>query len=187
MNAKETPTPEYIDYVVEIENAFIKEMEKKYKISCIGTGGSMPFNVEKMGVRFQSFERSSIEEARKMEVWGVQKFLELINSHPKIRPFLEEYPFTPKRVKVSISFRTKKGLQYTDGSPAFVFTANGRIYYRSAAMVTRMSVGGANLTDSNNPKYYPPKEETDLELIDLDEESFEDAVKIIEAQSIKSD
>ena len=187
ITAKETPTPEYLLHVKQISKPFIAEMEKKYDLICIGTGGGLSRNVEKIDIVFVAYRKSTIEESRKIIVSGVQTLVNELNTHEKIRPFLAQHPFQPNNIGISISFRNRKENHYTDGSVALVFNAKNKIFYQAATMMTRMSGGFSDLRNPKNPIHYPLKEETDLELIDLDEESFEEAVKIVEAQSKKSD
>ena len=157
ITTKETPTPEYIDYVVEIENAFIKEMEKRYGLSFTGSGGRMPYNVQKIEIIFSAFYPTTIEQAREIEVWGTKKILAMINQHEKLRPFLAEYPFTSKHIDISVAFLKDDGSRYTDGKVTYIFTANNKIFYRSAAMVTRMTNGFSDLRDPKNRSIIPLK------------------------------
>src|SRR5690349_9409056 len=86
VNGKEKKSPEYIKYVDEIVNGFIKDMENKYRLHCYGSGGSMPTDVEKIDVLFTSYKKSTVDDARRMEVHAIQELLQRINSHEKIRP-----------------------------------------------------------------------------------------------------
>src|SRR3990167_2983108 len=86
MNAKDTQSSDYLKYVHEIVDDFVKQMEKKYQLHCYGSGGSMPTDVEKIEVLFTSYNKSTIDDARKMEVDAVQELLQRINAHTKIRP-----------------------------------------------------------------------------------------------------
>src|SRR3989344_3098656 len=88
LNSKEIKSPEYIKYVDEIVCNFVKDMEEKYELHCYGSGGSMPTNVKEIEVLFISYQRSSIEDARKMEVAVIQDLLKRINNHKEIRPYL---------------------------------------------------------------------------------------------------
>ena len=65
LDAKEDKSSEYLKYVKEITDDFIKEMEQKYKLHCYGSGGRMPHDVEEISVLFMSYQKPTIQEARK--------------------------------------------------------------------------------------------------------------------------
>lgn len=145
---------DYEIFVNQIISSFANEMEKKYGLICNGHGGKMPHDVEEIEVGFILHKKASIEEARDLEVKATERFLEMINSHEKIRPFLREYPFKANRGEVSISFRTSDGIHYTDGSVAYV-------------------------TQFKNKISYCADKETSPSLILLKEEPYEEALKIV--------
>jgi hypothetical protein len=149
----------YEIYVDEVIKSFANEMFREFNLICIGDGGRMPYDVETIQVDFTEYKRRSIEEARKLEVAATERFLKIINDHEKIRPFLREFPFTPKRVQVCISFNKKNDTYYPGkNNVAYMSLINGKIYYRGY--------------DSDNQK-----------LVDLFEEPYESALKIIKSTS----
>jgi hypothetical protein len=149
---------DYEVYVNQIIQSFANEMEKTYGLVCYGHGGKMPHDVEEIKVTFNCYQHVSIEQARRLEVKATERFLEIINSNEKIRPFLREFPFKPNRGKVSISFRTADNLRYTDGSVAYV-------------------------TQFKNIISYCSDEETSPSLITLKKEPYEEALKIVNQTS----
>jgi hypothetical protein len=191
LNAKESKSPEYIKYVDEIVSSFVKDMEKKYKLHCYGSGGSMPNDVEKINVLFISRQKSTVDDARKMEVTAIQELLQRINNHEKIKPYLREYPFDTNRVGVSISFRTKTDEYPLDGSIASVFIAKNKIFYYTAEMrmsdpITTILMDKNNkpIMDENNRHIETLKPgEPEEELVPLMEEPYEEALKIVKTTS----
>jgi hypothetical protein len=177
--AKEDKSPEYIKYVDEIVNNFVKDMEKKYKLHCYGSGGSMPKDVEKIDVLFISYQKSSIEDARKIEVAAVQELLKRINNHKEIRQYLSEYPFNINNVSVSISFRTKTDDYPLDGSIASVFIAKNKIFYYTAEMKISDPLTSISLDENNKPVTKVIPGELEEELVPLMEETYEEALKIV--------
>ena len=175
---KEKP-PEYIKYVDEITNDFVQDMEKKYGLHCYGSGGSMPNDVEKIEALFTSYRKSTIEDARKMEVNGVQALLKRINSHEKIRPSLREYPFTPSRIGMLISFRMLDDRHPVDGSVALVFLAKDTIFYDAAEIKIEEPTPFIYMNEKNEVVKElvggGPREK----LVPLKEESYEEALKIL--------
>jgi hypothetical protein len=183
LNAKESEPPKYVSYVREIVKAFSLEMEKDYGLICMGSGGSMPKDVETIEVPFIAFRTAHIDEVRVIEVTAVQKLLNLINSHDKIRPFLREYPFKHNRVDVSISFRTSEDERPLDGSVALVFLARDQIFYRSAELRKGLTMPFSDCRDPNNIIVFPQKEVIEEVLVPILDESFEAAEKIVKSSS----
>lgn len=134
VSAKEAEPVDYTQYVSEVIDAFAKQMYKEYGFECGASGGSMPYDIEKISVKLIAYQSATtIERARELEITLTNRFAEIINAHEKIRPFLREYPFPPSRADVAISFREKKKLktETTENNIAFVFQANNRIYYQA--------------------------------------------------------
>jgi hypothetical protein len=90
-----------------------------------------------------------------------ERFVEVINNHEKVRPYLREHPVTAERAKINLRFCDKKGVQYCDGTVAFV------------------------LVGSDNKIYYCGSELNDLKWNDLFEEPYSEAVKIVHGEKKK--
>ncbi len=144
----------YISYTKEIVASFVDDSEKAYGLNCIGTGGKFATNVGQIDIRFLAHRRGSIEEARTLEVNMIQKLLKTLNGNEKIRPFLAEYPFKAKDLHLSISFQNEKNDYYYDESIAYVSHIKNRLFYDKADPSTK-------------------------KLIDSFEESYDEAVKIV--------
>lgn len=179
VNAEESKSPEYLNYVNEIINDFVNDIENKYELHCYGSGGSMPTDVEKIDVLFISYLKSTVADARKMELTAIQELLRRINSHEKIRPYLREYPFGSDRLHISISFRTETDDRPLDGSVALVSIVNNKIYYDAAEM--KMSNPITLTRIKNNKEWTTEIKPGELreELIPLLEEPYEEALKIV--------
>jgi hypothetical protein len=132
INAEEDESPIYTQYVAEVTSTFLKQVYKEFGIECGGSGGSMPYDVESIYVQLSAYRSATVEEARELEVILTEKFVQVINAHEKIRPFLREYPFPPSRADVSISFkkpRRKRSVSPED-DVVRVFQARNKIFYR---------------------------------------------------------
>ena len=177
MHAKERPV--YVKYVHEIVNEYIKEMEREHGLHCIGSGGGMPKDVEEVGVMFTIQKKvTSLEEARELEIAAIQKLLDHINNHPKIRPFLREYPFKYDRVRISISFTDKNNEQFTDGSITYMFQAKNNLFYCTSE---KYIAKGYQITDPDTNEVYTVPDREDYKLIDYYDEPYEEAVKKIKS------
>ncbi len=183
MNAKETQPDNYEKYVNEIVDDFVKQMKTKHQLHCYGSGGSMPKDVEKIKVLFISYQHSTVDDARKVEVDAIQELLQRINAHEKIRPYLREYPFGPNRVDISISFRTETDDRPLDGSVASVFLAKDKIFYRAAEIQMQEPTPLIYMNEKNEVVKEliggGPREK----LIPLMEETYEEALKIVRTAS----
>ena len=148
----------YIVHAKEIMNSFIEQSEKQYHLDCIGTGGRFAKNVGKIELNFIAYRKGTIEEARTLEVKMIETLLAQVNAHEKIRPFLIEYPFISKDINISVAFRKEDASSRIDGSVVYAFLARGNLIYCAK----------------------DPKNE---QLIDILEEPYEDALKIVYGKS----
>jgi hypothetical protein len=154
--------PPYIEHVVAIFRDAANQIEKELGLECIGSGGAMPRDVERIDLKFMIYQRATVEQARELEVKATEKLVKIINAHEKIRPFLREFPSPVSRTGVSISFYKKNNHPYMDGSVAYCSQIDGRIYYRAE--------------DPNNPDIYK----------EIKDEPYEEALRIIQENATKN-
>ncbi len=131
LNAKEDDHPAYTRYAREIRQIFIKQVEKEFGFHCETVGGSMPYDVEEISVKFSVDSAATVEQARELEVVLTEKFVKIINAHEKIRPFLREYPFPSSRAIVLLRFYNPPKKQSEIELVDFVYQAKSSIYYRA--------------------------------------------------------
>jgi hypothetical protein len=172
--------PEYLKYVNEIVSGFVKDTEKKHKLHCYASGGSMPNDVEKIEVFFDTHQHATVEDARKIEVDIIQSLLKRINSHEKIRPYLKEYPFKTDRIGLLISFLSKTNEHPIDGSVASVFLAKNKIFYRAAEIHIQKPTPLTYMNDKNEIVREFIEGGPRERLIPIMNESYEEALKIVE-------
>ena len=123
----------HFKYVNEVEREFKKYAYKTFGARACGSGGAMPYDVENIGVDFDIKQKVSREKARELIVTLTEKFTEIINKHEQLRPYLREYPFSPYRADVYISFCDKKGFKNKDGSVnAVIVNRDKEVCYFSA-------------------------------------------------------
>jgi hypothetical protein len=162
LDAKEDESPIYTQYVAEITRAFSKQIKKEFGLECIGNGGCMPHDVEEISIEFAAYQRATVEQARELEVKITERFVQIINAHQKIKPFLRETPFPSSRTAVGISFYRRNNTRYIDGSVAYVSQVNSKIHYRAE--------------NPNNPNVYKQ----------IRNEPYEEALKIVLSNAIKN-
>ena len=157
-------SPGYTQYVAEITRAFSKQIKKEFGLECEGNGGCMPYDVEEISIEFAAYQRATVEQARELEVKITERFIQMINAHEKIKPFLRETPFPSYRARVGISFyQRNNNIPYIDGSVAYVSQLKGKIYYRAE--------------NPDNPYVFEQ----------IKDEPYEEARKIVQSTTAKND
>ena len=117
-------------YRSQIVDTFVREMENEFGLLCIGEGGSMPYDIQEISLRFKAYQKATVEEARELLVMVTERFIQIVNAHQKIAPYLREYPATPAIADIAISFCKNNHYPYMDGSVAHALTVNNKIFYK---------------------------------------------------------
>jgi hypothetical protein len=159
IHAEEYESPDYTHYANEIIHSFSKQIKKEFGFNCEASGGSMPYDVEEISIRFSTDRQVTVGEARELEVKITEKFVECINAHEKIRPFLREYPFPANRTDVMIRFYKTKKFNLSNNNVELVFHVKNKIFYQA--------------TNRNNPNLYDT----------LKEEPYEEALRIVQSKT----
>ncbi|CDZ81076.1 hypothetical protein BN1013_01604 [Candidatus Rubidus massiliensis] len=136
-----------------------KLLEKKYNVSAMGSGGSVPEGVIKeFTLSFQKKGILTKEECRKLVVSMGLDFLHLINTNKEVRPFLYKYPFEPKDICINLFIRDEKENYVEHPNISIADLLLGNLSYETKIV----------------------NYETDtFKKISLEKESFEDALKIV--------
>jgi hypothetical protein len=109
----------------EVVRAFEKKIEGKFGLTCCGSGARMPHDIQSIDLDFETTKTATLEEARKVGVFFMEQFLATVNSDEKIRPYLREYPFTPKRVFLTLCF------QQEHNRLLYVFLVKNEVVYKT--------------------------------------------------------
>jgi hypothetical protein len=112
----------------EVITTLKQELKERFGLRCIGSGGSMPYDIQEIGVDFAYYQQVTIEEARELEIRATERFVEIINAHEGIRPYLRDYPWDYHRAAITISFRNGNGEYYSEGV-RFIFQVHEKMYY----------------------------------------------------------
>lgn len=158
---------EYSVYVNEIREAFARQMFEEMRLVCTGDRGRMHGKLEEMGLEFNAYRRATVKEARALQLMVMEKLVQAINAHEKLQPFLDEKPFTYKRVKVAIAFEGPNG-QYCDGGV-------GRV-----SNVTEL----AGAIKNRNKFFYTTIDPLTGNIVDLFDEPYEDALRLAQASPL---
>ncbi len=100
--------PIYCEMADNITAQTAKILTKRHQLDVIGTGGGCMDHVNMLALSFLIYRPLTVESAREIIVDCVEEFLFQINSNEEIRPYLKNYPFTPKELKISIFSHTEK-------------------------------------------------------------------------------
>jgi hypothetical protein len=92
-----------------VVNPFLKELETKRKIYVFGAGGGFMNDVEKINLSFCTKRIVDVEKARLLIVSITEELLKRINADKGIRPYLHNYPFTNKNLKITLHFEDNNG------------------------------------------------------------------------------
>ena len=114
--------------VHEIVDSLEKEMKEQFGLVCIGSGGSMPYDIQSIRVDFVIHKQVSIEEARELEIRATERFVEIVNAHEVVRPYLRDYPWDHNRARIIISFHRENGNDYSQGV-RFILQAKDQLFY----------------------------------------------------------
>ena len=115
--------------VGEVVDLLEKEMKEQYGLLCIGQGGGMPYDIEEIEVDFVYHHQVTIEEARELEIKSTERFVQIINNHEAIRPYLKNYPWDFHRAQVMISFRDNYGIDYPAGIRLILQARDNIVYF----------------------------------------------------------
>jgi len=148
----------YVIVINKITDRYVKDTEEKYNVSLFGSGGGMMYNVNNIFLSFHVIKEVKLEEARKMYVEMVSDLLNRINQDEEVRPYLSHFPYTAKGVSIQLVFFSHPDISPPPENIAIVSMLNGNIRY-----------------GINNPK-------TEL-YVDIHQETYDDAVRIVNSQN----
>ena len=143
-----------VKIVHKITGETAKEIYKKLDLRCVGTGGQMMYEIKSLFMAFKSSVPFEIDQARNLLVQCVQIYLKNINASKKIQPYLSNYPFENKNIRISIHCPVDgNGLEHL----FYVTIRNGTISYQK-----------------DRGREIPSET--------IHEETYEEALKILESQ-----
>ncbi len=137
-----------------------QEIRKKYHMQCQAVGGNLSDGLKEFGFLFTSNKRTTLEEARKLEVGITNTILNKINANEKLRAYLATYPFPVGRTHVRLKFQNSEWGDPLDNSLYSVCQTNDHIQYHYREAI----------------KEDAP---TILDAILIKEESYDDALQIL--------
>lgn len=86
---------------------FGKEMRTSYNLQLAGSGGAMMQDIKIFNFFFETEKSCDLINAQSLAINMIEKFLNQVNSDPKIRIFLHDYPITGKNVYIGVNIINK--------------------------------------------------------------------------------
>ena len=106
-----------------------QKLRDEKELYLIGTGGQMMDDIKMMYMGFQYFKPVNLGNGRDLLVYSIQLYLNEINKNEKVRPYLHEYPFTPKNIEIDIWIRNADGSKVASDRIRHVHIADGILSY----------------------------------------------------------
>ena len=142
-----------------VKSEFIKDVKQK-GLTPFMTGGGLGKNFE-IAVGFECFQKVNISDARKLGVGCALAMLKKYNTNKKFREKTPYYPLKTKDIMILIGFRNEDGKSMKSSYVANMGISSGKVRYRYC--------------DKKTGK-----------LVKFHEETFEEALKIVEAEKTGS-
>lgn len=143
-------------YLNEIRHTFAEAMLKDLQLVPRGESGRTQEKIEEIGMDFTAHRRATIEEARALQVLVMEKFVQAVNAHEKIQPFLAVRPFSYKNISISIEFDNSTTVWCVYNIPDNAFAEENR-----------------------NRLFYYKRDDFSGEMTNLHTEPYEDALKLV--------
>ena len=165
IDAKNHKSPPYWVHLCQTIETIGNELKDELNLDFWSKQITLRENIEGIKMNFQVNRRASIEEARSIHLFIMHRLLENINHLQGIAPYLAEYPFTHKRIGISLRFEGTGGRNF-DGSVTYL----SNLPCKSSPSGYKLCYRGADpFTDT---------------LISLLEEPYETAVMLAEASPV---
>ena len=150
---------DYERIACRIEKAFARKMKSEKGLECIGTGGGMMSNIQRMAISFQYFHEVDLDQARRLLVCVANEYLNAINSCKEVRPYLHNYPFREENIQIRIWIKKPNRDDVLFNEIEYIFFVNGML------------------------KYYLPNDEKTRAEREIHRETYEEALKIVDSKA----
>lgn len=127
--------------------------KKKNNLDLIGSGGSIPENIEGFNLHFNVCKNVDVSQAREIAISVVEDLLSRVNSNREILQYLQPCPFTENQTDLIIAFYQPNGQRALPPNVASVYVINGKMLYTQY--------------EEDNIKKIPPSGETYAEAVAL--------------------
>ncbi len=122
---------DYVKIVDEITAEYKNEVIKQYNLVLLGEGGGMMGDIQRISLTFNMYRSLNLAEARNLIVKLEERYLEMLNDNKDVRPYLHNYPFAPKSLKIAITFSSPEKNFVLPPDIANVVVLDGEVCYRT--------------------------------------------------------
>lgn len=142
----------YMDLTDSIAEPYSKDVFKRYKLQLSGYGGDRMFQVDDLTLYFTGNKKIELTEGRIIMVNLMHEFLVRINAEKKLRPYLNEYPFQPKDLDLSVSLR-HDAQKLMNPYIGLISNIDGIIHYSAYHSDEKNKITGIQFTEIHNETY----------------------------------
>ena len=93
--------PQDVKMAYDIMHQHADYMKRTHQAKLFGIGGGFPDKITSLNMSFRVCGPMGIDEARVLMVSSTQHLLKLVNENERIRPYLDNYPFTSENLEYS--------------------------------------------------------------------------------------
>lgn len=136
----------YSPLVQSITKPFSQELAQKHEIFLDCSGGEMKNHVKKITLSYVGQRKIDVDEARLLYMSCLTDIIDRVNSTKKLRPYLENYPFTQNSMDLRISFEDENGHFQQNGLVTYMFLSRGKIIYSTFDPIVHKSKGNGLVT-----------------------------------------
>jgi hypothetical protein len=151
--------PDYEKMADRITAVTAQKIERESGLVLCGTGGGMMDHIRMMAMSFNCYNEITVEQGRELLIYCVNQYLSAINTNKGIKQYLVHFPFTQKDVEIRIFIRKPDHSEVSIGLPSVISQINGQLVYKVKQL------GPVSLKESH-------------------EETYEEAVKLLETEGV---
>src|SRR3990167_143123 len=137
-----------------------KKLLTQQNLHLVGTGVGIINEIEMLGMDFHYAQEVDLSTARNLLIVAIQSYLNEINQNKEIRHYLKNYPFTVNNIEIGIYVHRPDGSKVPKDKLYYLSAINGMLYYYL-----------------DEPKTYSR--------ITLHQETYEEALKILNPSETK--
>ena len=94
-----------------------------------GTGGQMMNQIQMLALSFDYRQPVDIDKSRELLITAVDTFVAAINANEAVRPYLGNYPFTPKNIELRVFLQNPDRSNVQSGQLSIVTSIAGIFEY----------------------------------------------------------
>jgi hypothetical protein len=113
-----------------LASAAIKLRNEKGLVLC-GTGGGMLGQIRMLALSFDYRNPVTIQKGRELLIAAVQTLVAETNRNEKIRPYLQNYPFSSTNVEIRIFLQNNDGSNFGQEELCAITAIDGILRYRA--------------------------------------------------------